>query len=229
MATSERRWLGNLLLLALATGGVAQAEVREAAADAAAIAITTPVAATPAKVWQALLAVPKWWGNDYTFSGKAANLSLAPAAGGCLCERWDGASVEHARVLMLLPERLLRLDTALGPLQEYPLRGVLNFWLRYAEDGSAVLDLEYRVAGATESGLDQLAPQIDAQLRDQAERLARLAETGKAELPPAPPAEGETKAAPEDQTRSTARTAILEAWKKSAEEMLRQGEGKRQP
>ena len=209
------RVLAALLLATLA--GVAGAEVREAAPDAAFIVVTTPVAAPPAKVWPALLAVSKWWGDVYTFSGQAAKLELDARAGGCLCERWDGASVEQAHVLAVVPERLVRLQGALGPLQEFPLRGVLDFWLKYAEDGSSTLDVEYRIAGASDSGLDVIATDIDAQLRDQVARLARYVETGSPELPEEPEPAEPTPA------QSATRAAILEAWKKSAEDAARKG------
>ncbi|MBN8728844.1 MAG: hypothetical protein J0H15_14235 [Xanthomonadales bacterium] len=214
------RALAAVLLAALAGG--AGAEVREAAPDAAFIVVTTPVAAAPARVWSSLLAVSKWWGDPYTFSGQAGKLELTASAGGCLCERWDGSSAAHARVLTVIPERLLRLEGALGPLQEFPLRGVLDVWLKYAEDGSSTLDFEYRIGGASGSSLDVIATDIDAQLRDQAARLARYVETGSAELPAEPEKEG-TEPTP---AQSASRTAILEAWKKSAEEAATRGGNK---
>jgi uncharacterized protein YndB with AHSA1/START domain len=209
-------------LLAL-LAGAAGAEVREATPDAAFIVVTTPVAAPPSRVWSGLLAVAKWWGDPYTFSGQAARLDLTASAGGCLCERWEDSSAAHARVLTLVPERLLRLDGVLGPLQEFPFRGVLDVWLKYAEDGSSTLDLEYRIAGPAGSGLDGLATDIDAQLRDQAARLARYVETGSAELP----AEPEKKEGAEPTAaQSASRAAILEAWKKSAVEAATRGGNK---
>ena len=223
MRRARLRALAAVLLAALA--GSAGAEVREAAPDAAFIVVTTPVAAAPARVWSSLLAVAKWWGDPYTFSGHAGKLELTASAGGCLCERWDGSSAAHARVLTLIPERLLRLEGALGPLQEFPLRGVLDIWLKYAEDGSSTLDFEYRIGGTSGSGLDVIATDIDAQLRDQAARLARYVETGSAELPAEPEKEGAEPAA----VQSASRAAILEAWRKSAEGAAVQGSNKAAP
>lgn len=217
-ARSARLRVPAAVLLALLAGGVG-ADVREASPDAAFIMVTTPVAAPPARVWSSLLAVSKWWGDAYTFSGQAGKLELTASAGGCLCERWDGSSAAHARVLAVIPERLLRLEGALGPLQEFPLRGVLDIWLKYAEDGSSTLDLEYRIGGTSGSSLDVIATDIDAQLRDQAARLARYVETGSAELPAEPEKEGAEPTA----AQSASRTAILEAWKKSAEEAATRG------
>lgn len=198
------------ILAGFVCAGVAQAEVKQAAADSFLLTYSVPVAATPAKIWAELAQVQQWWSDEHTWSGKAANLSLQPTAGGCFCERWPQGGAEHGHVVMALPERLLRLDAALGPLQEFALKGMLSFWIKTSEDGkSAVLDVEYRVNGAAASGLDQLAPQVDAVLGAQVARLQRYVETGHADLP-AP--------SPEQAAQSSAelRAAILEQWKASA-------------
>lgn len=195
--------------LALCAGG-AHADVRQASADGFFLAWSVPVHAAPAKAWADLVQVQRWWSDEHTFSGKAANLQLGATAGGCFCERWSGGSVEHGRVLMALPEKLLRIDGALGPLQELALKGVLSFWIRSGDDGAAALDVEYRVNGAAASGLDQLAPQVDAVLGEQVARLARYVDTGNPAMPP--PAE-----APEG-GEEDARKALLQAWAQSAAE-----------
>ncbi len=57
--------------------------------------------------------------------GSAANLSLEARAGGCWCERLaDGGSVEHLRVLLVSPGRMLRMRGALGPFQGLAVDGV---------------------------------------------------------------------------------------------------------
>lgn len=191
-----------------ACAGAAHAEVRQASADGFFLAYSMPVRATPAKAWADLVQVQRWWSDEYTFSGKAAHLQLGASAGGCLCERWPGGSVEHGRVLMALPERLLRIDAALGPLQELALKGILSFWIRSGDDGAFAFDVEYRVNGSSASALDRLAPQVDQMLGEQVARLARYVETGDPALPPpvnAPePREGDT------------RKALLQAWAQSA-------------
>jgi len=173
-------------LLACATS--AHAEVKQAAADGFLIAFSEPTTATPAKAYAAVTAIPAWWDSEHTWSGKASNLSLKAEAGGCFCERWPGGSVEHGRVIMALPDKLLRLDTALGPLQEFALNGILSFWIRTDEDdGSTRIDIEYRVNGSSTSGLDAFAPQVDEVLGAQVVRLKRFVETGRADEPPAQP------------------------------------------
>src|SRR6185312_7371123 len=115
-----------------------------------------------------------------TYSGKAANLSIKPEAGGCFCEKWKDGSAEHGRVLMAIPGKVLRIETALGPLQERALYGVLTFWLNNA-DSTTTLTVEYRVNGAAASALDQLAPSVDTVLGAQVDRLRRFIATGNPE------------------------------------------------
>lgn len=195
-------------LLALLLSPAAHAAVQQSSADGFLIGFSEPVTATPAKVWTDLVQVQRWWSDEHTFSAKAANLSLAPTAGGCFCERWADGSVEHARVVMALPHRLLRLDGALGPLQELALKGTLNFWIRSDEDGTTRLDVEYRVNGAAGSGLDAFAPQVDAMLAEQVARLTRFITSGHAEAPPV----HATAAEPDRDTQR----ALLQAWAASA-------------
>ena len=187
----------------------AHAEVKQAAADGFLIALSAPVMATPAKVWAALAQPQRWWSSEHTWSGKAANLSLKAEAGACFCERWAGGSVEHGRVVMALPDRLLRLDAALGPLQALALTGALTFRIEMGDDGATLLGAEYRVNGSSASGLDQVAPQVDDVLGAQFARLLRFVDSGDPEAPPAP-ARADTDAGQ--------RAAIMAEWKKSAEE-----------
>jgi uncharacterized protein YndB with AHSA1/START domain len=198
-----------LLLAPLLFGtAIAHADVGRSAPDGFLIVVSAPVAATPAKAWTAITQVQRWWSPEHTWSGKASNLSLEPEAGGCFCERWDEGSAEHGRVVMALPGNLLRLDAALGPLQEFALTGALSFWIRTGEDGATRLNVEYRVNGASASGLDQFAPKVDEVLSMQVARLARYIDNGNPEAPPQPPVE----------TSAEARAAILEQWKESAVE-----------
>jgi uncharacterized protein YndB with AHSA1/START domain len=158
----------------------AGAEVKESAADGFFIAFSAPVAAPAAKAYADVTQIQRWWSSEHTWSGKASNLSLKPEAGGCFCERWKDGSVEHGRVIMAMPGKLLRIETALGPLQERALEGILNFWIK-TEDSATTLTVEYRVNGASASGLDQLAPSVDEVLGTQVDRLRRYIATGSPE------------------------------------------------
>ena len=198
----------------LFAAAVAHAEVRQSAADGFLIVISSPVAATPAKTWAALDQVQHWWNAEHTWSGKAANLSLKAEAGGCFCERWDEGSAEHGRVVMALPGKLLRLDAALGPLQEFALTGALSFWIKTDEDGATQLNVEYRVNGASTSGLDAFAPKVDEVLSMQVARLVRYIDSGNPEPPPPPPTDTEAHA--------RARAALLDQWARDAAEVQKE-------
>lgn len=201
--------------LALSAVNLAHAEIKQAAADGFFLAYSAPLETTTATAYADLVQVQKWWNGEHTFSGKSANLSLKPEAGGCFCERWTGGSAEHGRVIMALPGKLLRLDTALGPLQEFALKGVLSFWLREDDYGKARIEVEYRVNGASASGLDQFAPQVDDVLGAQFSRLVRFIASG----------DPEDKSKASDAAAGTvrgaaARAAILDEWKKQAEQQV---------
>jgi len=168
----------------------AHAEVKESSADAFFLTYSGPVAAPTATTYADIVQIARWWDSEHTYSGKAANLTIKPEAGGCFCERWKDGSVEHGEVLMAMPGKVLRIRTALGPLQERALTGVLTFWIKN-EDSATTLTVEYRVNGANASGLDELAPSVDDVLGAQLDRLRRYIATGN----PEPSAEEKAAAA----------------------------------
>ncbi len=172
------RALPLLAVAALAFALSAHAEVKESGADHLLIANARTIHAAPDKVYAALTDIGRWWDGEHTFSGSAANLSLQPSAGGCFCERWGAQSVAHGRVVWANPGHLLRLDTALGPLQGMAVQGVMTFTLK-PSGGDTSLQFEYRVNGSVSSGLDKLAPTVDGVLMAQLQRLQGYAETGK--------------------------------------------------
>ncbi len=152
------RCFAGLLFAAVPLG--AGAEVNFAAADAFLIEQRYTIVAPAAKVWESLQHPERWWPADHTWSGKRENLSLAAEAGGCFCERWDGGSVEHGRVIMAIPGKLLRLNAALGPLQEMAVTGVITIALEESA-GSTTIVITHRVSGDPSHKLDQLAPIVD--------------------------------------------------------------------
>ncbi len=181
----------------------AHAAVKQATADSFLLSYSAPITTPPAKAYAAIAQVQQWWSDDYTWSGKAANLSLAPAAGGCFCERWKDGSVEHGRVILAIQDRLLRIEGALGALQELAAHGVLNFLINTGDDGATQLSVDYRVSGASNSALDTFAPQIDQLLGAQVARLVRYINTGNPEQA--------VVAAPVPESADV-RAALLRAW-----------------
>src|SRR5258706_11862007 len=121
--------------------------------------------APPRLVFAALAQVGKWWSNDHTYSGNAGGMSLEMRAGGCFCERWDTNSVEHARVVYVARDKVLRLQGGLGPLQEMAVNAILQFTLEPAGE-STNLTLTYRVRGA-DAALDKTAAAVDRVLGEQ--------------------------------------------------------------
>jgi uncharacterized protein YndB with AHSA1/START domain len=172
--------VGFAICLAVAAAA-ADGEPSDVTASGFTVTFATTVASEPERVWQAFTQLPRWWSSAHTWSGQASNLSLDPHAGGCWCERWgNGQSVVHGQVLMALPGSTLRLRAWLGPLHELPVSAVLTFSTD-KRDGATRLRVTYRVAGAPDAGLDQLAPRVDKVIGEQVGRLKAFIETGKAD------------------------------------------------
>ena len=213
-----------LVVLGLLLAAPVRADVEEQAADHFVLGFQAQVQAPAAKVYVALSEVARWWSSEHTWSGKATNLSLKPEAGGCFCERWAEGSAEHGRVIMALKNELLRLDASLGPLQDLAVKGTLSFLLTPTEGGTTTLDVEYRVNGASGSGLDQLALPVDQVLAVQIDRLLNYIDTGKAESPAEAPAVN-------TRSKRDARAELLDEWasKAAADQATRKKRAKDAP
>ncbi len=156
----------------------ARAEVKASSADAFQILFTERVAAPPSAVYAAIGQIGRWWSGEHSYSGDAANFSLALEPGGCFCERWKDGAVEHGRVIMLMRDQVVRLSAALGPLQNKAVSAVLTFLVK-PEEGGTSLTVGYRVNGSSASALDRDAVPVDGVLGIQVQRLKRYAETGR--------------------------------------------------
>jgi uncharacterized protein YndB with AHSA1/START domain len=149
-----------VLCFALAMPVAAHGALVRAAADGFLVEHRFHITAPPATAWQTLLHPERWWPGDHTWSGNAANLSLAPEAGGCFCERWANGSAEHGRVVQVKRDQLLRFSGALGPLQEMAVTGILTVVLTpVGSDTDAIVT--YRVSGDASHGLESIAPVVD--------------------------------------------------------------------
>lgn len=159
----------------------AQAEVTAAAPSAFIVTEAGDTTATPEQTWRALGQVGRWWSAEHSYSQDPAHhMTLDMRAGGCFCERWARGSVEHARVILVLEDegvRTLRMQGALGPLQETGVSGILTVTIAPHAQGAHV-ELTYRVAGDAGLALDQVAAPVDHVLMEQFGRLIRYAETG---------------------------------------------------
>jgi uncharacterized protein YndB with AHSA1/START domain len=176
-------------LLSLAIGAAAfctgaSGAVTGIAPNGFTVEIKTAIAAPPGKVFAALAAPARWWSPDHTFSGNAANLSLALKAGGCFCEKFPGGGgVQHLSVLSVMPGKMLRLSGMLGPFQNVAGNGVMTWTLAPYKDGTR-LALTYQVAGYARmamngKGYDYWSKAADGMLSQQVTRLKRLVENGR--------------------------------------------------
>jgi hypothetical protein len=162
------------------------------------------VKASPKEVWLALISPSGWWTSEHTWSGEAANLTLTPQAGGCFCEKIPEVdepgrftlegSVEHMRVIQAYPERALRMQGALGPLQSEPVTGILTIAISEVEQGTRIV-WEYNVGGAMRYELPVIARAVDGVMGLQINALAKG--LGPVALPPKP--EPEPEPAPESE------------------------------
>jgi hypothetical protein len=153
-----RRVLIALALLLVAVG--AAADVIERTPNGFTLKGTAQVTAAPDAAFRALVDVGAWWDREHTYSGDAKNLSIVPQPGGCFCEKLpNGGGVEHGRVVNVAPGSLLRLQGALGPLQELGVTGSLSWQVAKAAGGSTIT-MTYAVGGYA-PGLEKLAPLVD--------------------------------------------------------------------
>jgi hypothetical protein len=116
----------------------------------------------------------QWWSSAHTWSGDANNMSMKLRAGACFCESWNGNSVTHGQVIMARPGSMLRLQGALGPLQDMAVNAVLSFTLKKEADGTKVI-LNYRVSGDASLNLAAIAPIVDKVLGEQLEGFHKAA------------------------------------------------------
>jgi len=157
----------GLVLLAgvtmvLASGGAADAEIKDSAPGGFTLENSIQVPVAPMTAWKALVDdVDRWWPRDHTWWGAESVLSIEPRAGGCFCERHGEQQAQHLLVTFVDPGRLLRLTGGLGPLQGMGLSGALEFRLTPADGGRTTITMYYRVGGYTPDDLSKFAPVVD--------------------------------------------------------------------
>lgn len=154
------------------------AEVTEEADEGFVVQHTAELAWSPADAYAHIVNIASWWNPSHTFSGDAANLSIAPWAGGCWCEQWDRGqgthSVRHMTIINAQPGKLLRASGGLGPLQGIPGNGVMDFVLTDGpKAGTSVLTVTYTFTGFAPDGLSLWARPVDQVIGEQVTRLAQ--------------------------------------------------------
>ncbi|GGD90583.1 hypothetical protein GCM10011515_07810 [Tsuneonella deserti] len=196
----------------------ARAEVVESSADHFVTRDSVVVAAAPKASWLALIDPAEWWDESHTWSGSAANLSLAPQAGGCFCERLpekDSAtevglagSAQHMTVVMAEPMKVLRMRGALGPLQSEPVDGVLTITMQPVAGGTKLV-WEYVVAGHMRYPVPKISASVDEVMSQQLGHLAdKLRRAGAPPANQAPVAKPAPKGVGEQRTSDDVGAAI---------------------
>lgn len=118
--------------------------------------------------------VAAWWDPDHTYSGDSSNLTIDDQPSGCFCEELPNqGGVEHGRVLLVKPGEALRIQSALGPLQEFSVTGILNFSFAEIDSGGTRIELTYQVGGYRPGGLAQWSTPVDGVLNGQMQRLKK--------------------------------------------------------
>ncbi len=149
-----------LLIGATFAAGPASAEVKASSDTGFELESKATVRVSPAQAYAALGRIGGWWNSSHTYSGKAANLSLELRAGGCFCERWDGGTIEHGRVIYARPGEQLRVSAALGPLQAEAVTGILTWTLKPVPGGTEIVQ-RYVVGGYVSGGAGKYAGPVD--------------------------------------------------------------------
>jgi hypothetical protein len=127
----------------------------------------------PSRAWKRLIDVASWWNPEHTYSGRSSNLTLTLSLGGCWCEKLEnGGFARHLEVVLVIPEKTLRLTGGLGPLQAMGATGALTFTLRKASPTTTTVIAEYSVVGYSREGLSSIAGAVDEVLGEQLQRFA---------------------------------------------------------
>lgn len=176
-------------LLAVCAAAGATADVVQVAPGGFSLREERIIHPPPAQAYAALLEIGKWWNPQHTYSGRAENLYIEARPGGCFCERLpDGGGVLHMTVVNVQPAKLLRFSGALGPLQSLGVTGSLSWSFAAVPQGTKIT-LAYSVGGFLPQGFESVAPDVDRVLREQLERLAVFAESGRVPAAANPPPE----------------------------------------
>lgn len=174
----NRRMMAALTMgiLSLAAAPV-RAEVKAADANGMIVSQVITIAAPAEKVYAALLTPGRWWDKAHSWSGDAANMTLEPKAGGCFCETIpaSGGGAEHARVVRIVPNRLIVLNGALGPFQSMGVTGALSWTLKPVAGGTEFTQT-YAIGGYVPGGGQGMAPAVDGVMAGQAARLKAFVE-----------------------------------------------------
>lgn len=154
------------------------------------IRIERTTTATPDVAFELFANPSRWWADTHTWSGDADSMSIRPReAGGCWCELLPNfGSVEHGHIIRWDPEHgRIQFRAELGPLQNLPVNGKLEWIVTTAPDGSTRVAMRYEVAGRGMADPVALSAGVDRVLTEQLDRFVHVAEQpAPAEAPATP-------------------------------------------
>jgi len=170
-----------LLLLCVMAPAMLGADVMDSASNGFTIKIATVIHASSADVYNRLVHnVGDWWSSDHTYSQDSHNLSIDDKPMGCFCEKLpNNGGVRHAEVILVMPDKMLVMSGAFGPLQRFAATGTLTFVLMPLHQDTR-LEVTYAVGGYLPDGLNTWAAPVDKVLTEQVTRLKSYVETGSA-------------------------------------------------
>lgn len=158
----------------------AQAEVVERTEAGFRTKKTVEISASPDKAYAALGQIGSWWDGAHTYTGKASNMTLKLEAGACFCEALPGGGVRHGVVALAWPEQhTLRLEAALGPLQDEGAAGALTFKAAPRTGGGSTVTVTYHVGGLRAASARTYPDLVDQVIATQAVRFGKFVDTGK--------------------------------------------------
>ncbi len=137
------------------------------------------IKASPTEVYDHFVHhIGKWWSDAHSWSGQAANITIAAQLGGCWCERLpNNGMAEHARLIYMAPGESLHFVGELGPLQTLAVTGKMTINFK-SVDGGTEVELLYTVGGYVKGGLKPIAGAVDGVMRQQLGRLKGFVERG---------------------------------------------------
>ena len=161
-----------LAVLSLCASGSLAAEISNLGDHQFTVSHVITTEARPAVVYRTMTShIDQWWNGDHSWSSDAENLYMKVERGGCFGEKLPGGGrVEHLRLIYFAPDRELRFNGALGPLQTLPVQGRMMWKIEAIESGSEIR-FTYHVFGHPEGGLQGIAPAVDGVIGEQLKRL----------------------------------------------------------
>ncbi len=155
------------------------ADVVDQAPNGFTVRIQTVVRAAPETVYDRLVHnIGDWWSSAHTFSNDAHNLSIDDKPMGCFCEKLpNNGGVRHAEVITVMPNKMLVMSGAFGPLQKFGATGTLTIVLEPVHKDTRV-QLIYAVGGYLPDGLNTWAAPVNQMWTGQLDRLKKYVETG---------------------------------------------------